>query len=191
MAQRVSTGERQGYATALAGLWGELARTLRRLDELAADPEETLAGDAAADELSRLQYALHVAGERVWGLEPPAGAEQAHRELAAALAGARDATAEVAEATEVAGPEAAAFIVHEWRGALFRVRLARLRMTAPRRLPAAAGGERPRRVAAPLVAFALTVCGASAFALGATLSAWPLWAAGMLAVVGGLLAYRP
>lgn len=187
----MSTGERQGYATALAGLWSELARTLRRLDELAADPEETLAGDAAVDELARLQYALHVAGERVWGLEPPAGAEQAHRELSAALAGARDATAEVAEATEAAGPEAAAFIVHEWRGALFRVRLARLRMTAPRRLPAGAGRERRRSVAAPLVAFALTVCGASAFALGATLATWPLWAAGMLAVVGGLLAYRP
>jgi hypothetical protein len=187
----VSTGERQGYATALAGLWGELARTLRRLDELAADPEETLGADTAQDELARLQYALHVAGERVWGLRPPAGAEQTHDELAAALAGARDATAEVADAADAAGPEAAAFLVHEWRGALFRVRLARLRMTAPRRLPAVAGGEDARRIAAPLAAFALTVCGASAFVLGATLATWPVWAAGMLAVVGGLLAYRP
>ena len=186
----MSTGERQGYATALAGLWGELARTLRRLDELAADPEATLALDAAQDELARLQYALHVAGERAYGLEPPPGAEGPHGELAEALAGARDATAEVAEATEAAGPEAAAFIVHEWRGALFRVRLARLRMSGGRPLRDSGRGE-TSIVTAPLVAFALTLCGATVFVAGATLAAWPLWAAGMLAVVGGLLAYRP
>lgn len=182
----MSSGERQGYASELAGLWSDLARTLRRLDEVAADPADAL----EVEELARLQYALHVAGERVWGLEPPPGAEAAHAELAEALVGARDATAEVAEAVEDGGAEAAATLVHEWRGALFRVRLARLRM-GPAHRPAGGAEERMHGVTAPLVAFALTVCGATAFALGATLSAWPLWAAGTLAVAGGLVAYRP
>ena len=82
--------------------------------------------------LRRLQYRLHTAGERVYGLTPPAGAELVHAELWDALAGARDMTSEIAEALEEDGPEAVGPLVHEWRGALFRVRLARSRLTAPR-----------------------------------------------------------
>lgn len=186
----MSSGERQGYATELAGLWSDLSRTLRRLEQIAADPEQQLDADDGADELAQLRYSLHLAGERVYGLEPPPGAEGPHGELAAALEGARDATAEIAEAAESGGPEAVAWLVHEWRGALFRVRLARLRLAGgrpPRRLRE----DEPGRIAAPLVALALTACGATVFVAGATLAAWPLWAAGILAVVGGLLAYRP
>ena len=63
-------------------------------------------------------------------------------------------------------------------------------MTGVRPLHDSGTGARAA-VTAPLVAFALTLCGAAVFVAGATLAAWPLWAAGMLAVVGGLLAYRP
>ena len=186
----MSSGERQGYATELAGLWSDLSRTLRRLEQIAAEPAEALDELEGAEELARLRYSLHVAGERAYGLDPPPGAEGPHGELAEALAGARDATAEVAEAVEAAGPEAATPLVPEWRGALFRVRLARLRMSGGRPRRDAGRGE-TSTVTAPLVAFALTLCGATVFVAGATLAAWPLWAAGMLAVVGGLLAYRP
>ena len=47
------------------------------------------------------------------------------------LAAARDATAEVAEALTDQGAEAIEPLLPEWRGALFRVRLARLRLATP------------------------------------------------------------
>ena len=62
------------------------------------------------------------------GIVPPAGAEAAHAELRAALAEARDATGEVAGALADGDADAVAALVHEWRGALFRVRLARHRL---------------------------------------------------------------
>jgi len=191
LAQKVSSGQRQGYASELAGLWSELARTLGRLDEVAGRPQDALERDEAPDLLARLQYELHLAGERVFGLRPPAGAEAPHAELAAALAEARDATGEVAAAVEAFGAEGAVPLVPEWRGALFRVRLARLRLDTPRTPAARAPAQAAPSVLAPLLAFTLTVAGAAIFVLGATLAAWPLWAAGMLAVVGGLLVYRP
>ena len=120
MASRTGTGER--YATQMGELWSGLARTLSRLDELAGEPKH-LDEEVALDALRSLQYSLHTAGERIYALAPPAGAETAHAELTAALAGARDATGEVAEAIDEAGVEAAEILVHEWRGALFRVRL--------------------------------------------------------------------
>ncbi len=189
---KAGTGELQGYATAVAGLWQELARTLRRLDEIAREPEAALAEDAAVDELPGLQYSLHRAAELVFGLEPPEDAEGPHRELTAALEEARDATAEVASAAEVLGPEAAASLVHEWRGALFRVRLARMRLSGaqPARRETPAVEERPS-VLAPLAAFVLALVGALAFATGATTGVWPVWAAGMACVVAGLAVYRP
>src|SRR5207237_305321 len=82
-----------GYASALAGLWSDLSRTLARLEAIAGDPEERL--EDALETLPPLQYALHRASELVVGIEPPPGAEVAHAELAAALEDARDATAEV------------------------------------------------------------------------------------------------
>jgi hypothetical protein len=81
-------------------------------------------------------------------------------------------------------------MLHEWRGALFRVRLARLRLTGPPNRPGERGEEIPK-LHAPLVASGLTVAGAAAFAVGATSGPWPLWVAGMLAVCLSLLLYRP
>jgi len=172
-------------------LWGGLARTLARLDRLAEAPEQ-LSGENVVDALRRLQYGLHSASENAYGLVPPTGAESAHAELAEALAGARDATAEVADAVAAGGVEAAAILVHEWRGALFRVRLARLRLAGPRQAPEAAPAAPEKHpVAAPLVAFLLALGGALAFVLGATLGAWPVGVLGVAAICGSLLVYRP
>src|SRR5207237_1215891 len=87
------------------------ARASARLAGLAAEPAEL--GDGDASHLRRLQYRLHAVAERVYGLAPPAGAATAHAELWAALAGARDATAEVAEALEEEGADAVGWVVHE------------------------------------------------------------------------------
>ncbi len=188
MAPNAGIGERQGYAGELAGLWSELHRTLRRLESLAG---RELA-EPAVDELARLQYALHLYGERMVGMMPPRGAEASHDELSDSLACARDATAEVAQAAGLGGWTLAAPLVYEWRGALFRVRLARMMLTAPQVRavepePDADGAG----VLPPLIAFGLTAAGAAAFTCGAIMSIWPLWAAGMVAVVAGLLVYRP
>jgi hypothetical protein len=182
------TGER--YAVAMGELWTGLARTLSRLDLIAGEPAR-LDADDAADALRRLQYALHLASEHAYGLSPPPGAATAHADLADALACARDATAEIAQAAALWGAEGVEPLLHEWRGALFRVRLARLRLTST---PPPLHGEPPDEragVAAPLAAFLLALCGAVAFVAGATLGIWPVWAAGMLAVCGSVFAYRP
>jgi hypothetical protein len=183
------TGTEERYATQMGELWSGLAQTLTRLDALAAEPERIADEDVAG--LRRLQYRLHQVAERVYGLAPPAGAATAHAELCAALAGARDATAEVAEALEEDGSEGAALLVHEWRGALFRVRLARLRLSGPpRRGPAAAAPERRPR-SASLYGSVLVALGAAAFAFGAAAGRWPVWLAGIVAVCAAALAYRP
>ncbi|HWB21499.1 MAG TPA: hypothetical protein VG652_01270 [Gaiellaceae bacterium] len=189
MAPAVGTGER--YATELGELWSGLARTLRQLDDVAAYPSE-LDDDDALDDLRRLQHHLHLFGERIFGLTPPAGAEASHAELADALAEARDTTGDVAAAVDGAGVRAAELLVHEWRGALFRVRLARLRLTAPDPLPAELEQEEELPgLKAPLIALCLVIAGAAAFVAGATVGPWPVWVAGMLAVCGSMLAYRP
>src|SRR5262245_12697959 len=99
-------------------LWSDLSRTLARLDVVAGASTEL--DESSADALRRLQYSLHLAHEEVYGVTPPDGAAAAHAELAAALAGARDATAEVAEAVSAWGAEGVTPLLHEWRGALFR-----------------------------------------------------------------------
>jgi hypothetical protein len=182
VSQELGTGERQGYATAMAGLLGGLSRTLSQLEELAADPDRTLADDADLAVFPGLQYTLHAASETAAGIDPPADVEASHAELAAALADARDATAEVADAAASGGPDAAWPLVYEWRGALFRVRLARARLAPPR---ASAGdrGQRPRR---RLVAGTLIAGGGLLLVIGALLADWPL-AAGGIAVAGGML----
>jgi hypothetical protein len=178
----VSIGER--YATQVGALWSGLAGTLFELEQLAADPAALEDEDSLAL-VRRLQYRLHTASERAYGFAPPAGIEPVHAELAAALAGARDATSELVDAVDDGGAEAAMLFLHEWRGALFRVRLARLRLSAPRTRPEAA-----RSLRRPLVAFALTLAGAIAFAAGAVTGPWPLWAAGLLAVCASLVLYK-
>ena len=174
----------------MSELWTGLARTLTRLDIVAAEPR-TLDDRGADDALRRLQYALHLAAEHAYGLEPPESAASAHAELADALLCARDATAEVAGAVSIWGAEGVEPLLHEWRGALFRVRLARTRLAAP--APASTVTEPPSDagVRAPLVAFGLALGGALAFVAGATLALWPVWAVGIVAVCVSILAYRP
>jgi hypothetical protein len=185
-----STTER--YSSAMAELWGGLARSLSLLDQLAADPE-SLATDDASARLQRLQYSLHIASEEAYGLDPPADAEPAHDELAWALGGARDATAEVAEALDEQGLDGVAPLLHEWRGALFRVRLARLRLATPKANlePPAVPEPQASELVRPLLAVLLALFGALAFAIGAVLALWPVWAAGLIVASAAILAYRP
>ena len=176
------------YSHEIGELWTGLARTLARLDAAAGRPEQL---DGAEGALRRLQYGLHVAAEHAHGMTPPPGAATAHAELADALACARDATGEVAEAVGAWGADGVQPLLHEWRGALFRVRLARLRLASPAPLRAPAKVPVRHEVARPLLAFLLALCGAVGFVAGATLGTWPLWAAGLVAVCGSVLAYRP
>jgi hypothetical protein len=171
----------------MAGFWSGLSRTLHGLESLAADPRR-LDSDALGS-LRSLQYRLHWSSELLAGVEPPPGARHAHAELADALVDARDATGEFADAIE-AGHSAAPTLLLEWRGALFRVRLARLQLStrAPRTAVAAPGPGFPYAAA---VATALTVAGVAAFTAGAVLVLWPVWALGLALVAGGYLAYRP
>jgi hypothetical protein len=184
-----TTGTDERYALALGELWTGLARTMTRLDRVAGDPVR-LDEDDAARSLRRLQYALHLAGELAYGLAPPAAARTAHAELADALRCARDATAEVAEAASIWGAAGVEPLLHEWRGALFRVRLARLRVAPPVAPPAAEMASRDG-IVRPLAAFLLALAGAVAFVAGATLGEWPIWALGMVTVCASCLAYRP
>jgi hypothetical protein len=188
--QGVDTGRREGYATALAGLWSGLSGTIARLEAIAGEPAERL-DEAALESLPALQYALHRASELTAGIAPPAGAHRAHAELAAALVAARDATGDVVDALELGGAEAARALVHQWRGALFRVRLARHRLAArPIQAPALSAEQAgfPWRALAGALLVAL---GALAFTAGAVVAAWPLWATGLVLVAAGFFVYRP
>ena len=188
----VASGQREGYVAALTGLWRRLSWALTELESIASDPSELFDEEAVLERLPPLQYALHAASELVLGLRPPAGAEAAHAELADALAGARDATAEVAEVLELGGAGVAETLLPEWRGALFRVRLARLRVATPKPLPAepAIAPESPGHGDA-LAATMLAVSGAGVFAAGATLGLWPVWALGLALFASGVLVYSP
>ena len=184
MRQDVRTGDRQRYATKIAGLWRGLSEAVMELERIAAEPLERLSDPDELDALPRLQYTLHAASEIVAGIAPPADAATSHAELASALACARDATAEVADAVAYGGAEAAEPLVWEWRGALFRVRLARLRLVPAPEAPAVAD-EASARVAA--YAIALTLVGAIVVALGALFREWPLAAGGLTLVACALL----
>lgn len=200
MERAVRIGERRDYASAVADLWERLAANLARLERVAEAPAERIAYESL-DELPSLQYSLHAGAELALGITPPPGAEPVHLELVGALAQARDATAEVVGALEDGDDEHVERLLPEWRGALFRVRLARLR--AVEKLPLGPRGvdtppphplrhatERPVSAAA-LVATALVVAGALLFTAGAVLAAWPLWAAGLALFAGGFILFRP
>ena len=102
MRGNVRTGERQAYTSAVTDLWKRLGVALARLERIAQSPAEW-SDDATLDELPGLQYVLHASAELALGITPPKGFEGAHAELVSALAEARDATAEVAQAAEIAG----------------------------------------------------------------------------------------
>jgi hypothetical protein len=169
----------------MAGFWSGLSGTLRGLETLAADSRRL--DEDAVDQLRILQYRLHWSSELLAGVEPPPGARRAHEELAEALVDARDATGEMADAVEL-GSSAVATLLLEWRGALFRLRLARMRLgTCPAPREAKVEGFPYLAAAATL----LTVAGVTAFTLGAVLLLWPVWAIGLALVAGGYLIYRP
>jgi hypothetical protein len=187
LSQSTGTGGRHGYATALADLWYALTQTLRRLEALAAEPDED-----TAEQLPSLQYALHVAGERIAGLEPPPGHKDAHDELKTAIADARDATAEVAEAFAHGGLAAAHPLVWEWRGALFGVRLARSRVPAeaPPERTAPADRSRRRNEAAVFGVLALPVIAVVAIAAAAGAAGWTIVVALLVVIALGFAVRR-
>jgi hypothetical protein len=199
MERAVRIGERRDYASAVADLWEQLATSLARLERVADAPAEQIADES--EELPALQYNLHAGAELALGITPPPGAEPVHSELVGALAHARDATAEIVSALEDADGELVERLLPEWRGALFRVRLARLR--ALEKLPlsapdANAAESHPLRRTSErsvsgvaLVATGLVMTGALLFTAGAVLAAWPLWAAGLALFAGGFVLFRP
>lgn len=199
MERTVRRGEPQTYAQAVGDLWERVGSALVRLERIAEAPPDLVAEDFV-DELPSLQYSLHAGAELAVGIEAPRGAEVLHEELVASLAEARDATAEVALALEAADAELIEPLLPEWRGILFRVRLARLRALERTALPrdetSPANRQRPRTrrertSVATVLAAALVVSGAFLFTAGAVLAAWPVWAAGLGLFAGGFLLLRP
>jgi hypothetical protein len=109
-------------------------------------------------------------------------------------------TAEVAGAFGAGDSELVETLLPEWRGSLFRVRLARLR--ALERSSPAIGGDgevsattrrrgRERPSVSAIIATALVIGGALLFTAGAVLAAWPVWTAGLTLFAGGFVLYRP
>jgi hypothetical protein len=198
MERTVRTGERGAYASAVADLWQRLGTALARLERIAESPADRIVD--AHDELPSLQYALHAGAELAVGIRPPVGAEPVHADLVSSLSQARDATAEITGALEEADHELVERLLPEWRGALFRVRLARLRALERYPLELGAPERPPEREAAaneasvPVVAImasTLILVGAVVFTAGAVLAAWPLWAAGLALFAGGFVLFRP
>jgi hypothetical protein len=199
MEQTVRTGEPQGYAEAVSHVWERVGTALVRLERVAEDPDQAADG-ALLNELPQLQYSLHAGAELAVGIDPPPGTEALHAELVSALAEARDVTAEVGGAFETGDSELVETLLPEWRGALFRVRLARLRALERSAPPIGGDGEptattrkkrRERPSVSAIVATALVLGGALLFTAGAVLAAWPVWTAGLTLFAGGFVLYRP
>ena len=198
MERTVRRGEPQSYAQAVTDLWERVGATLVRLERIAESPSGTVA-DEFGDELPRLQYNLHAGAELAVGIDPPQGAEELHAELVASLAEARDATGEIALALDAGDADLVEPLLPEWRGILFRVRLARLRALERTSVTTGSDGsvepERPRArertSISAIVATVLVIGGAFLFTAGAVLAAWPVWAAGLALFAGGFVLYRP
>ncbi|MGH2995730.1 MAG: hypothetical protein ACRDON_12135 [Gaiellaceae bacterium] len=198
MERTVRRGEPQSYAAAVTDLWERVGTAVVRLERIAEAPADAVAGDYV-EELPSLQYALHSGAELAVGIEPPQGAEELHEELVAALGEARDATAEIALALD-ADADLVEPLLPEWRGILFRVRLARLRAlersSALRNVRAAAsqGTDEKAPGRSTLltgISVLLVAGGALLFTAGAVLAAWPVWAAGLGLLAGGFVLHRP
>jgi hypothetical protein len=198
MERTVRRNEPHGYAEAVSHLWERVGGALVRLERVAESPAEA-ATDDFLGELPQLQYGLHAAAELAVGIDAPRGAELLHEELVAALAEARDVTAEVGHVLEEGDAELVEPLLPEWRGVLFRVRLARLRAIERTAVPIGSDGDAERRrrhfhdlpSVSALVATGLVIAGAFLFTAGAVLAAWPVWAAGLALLAGGFVLYRP
>jgi hypothetical protein len=198
MERTVRRNEPGAYADAVSHLWERVGAALVRLERVAESPAEGVA-DGFLDELPQLQYGLHAGAELAVGIDPPRGAETLHAELIAALGEARDITAEVGFALEAGDVDLVEPLLPEWRGALFRVRLARLRALERTALPMGSDGNvepealrrhRERPPLSALVATGLVITGAFLFTAGVVLAAWPVWAAGLALFAGGFVLYR-
>ena len=200
MEPSVRTGGRQTYSAAVTDLWERVGTALTRLERIAETPADVLV-EEHSDELPGLQYSLHAGAELAVGIEAPPTAQDLHEELVAALAEARDATAEVAYAVEIDEAEGVDPLLPEWRGSLFRVRLARLRalertnaLAADTPAPARRERRKPEQEGTSWTAIVATILilgGAFLFTAGAVLVAWPVWAAGLALFAGGFILYRP
>jgi hypothetical protein len=197
MERTVRRGE--PYAQAVTDLWDGVGAALIRLERIAESPATALAEDVV-EELHSLRYTVHRGAELAVGIEPPTGAEPLHEELVASLAEARDATAEIASLLDEGDVELVDPLLPEWRGALFRVRLARLRALEGTKIDLGSDGSvepdttvrrRERTSVSAIVATVLVVGGAFLFTAGAVLAAWPVWAAGLALFAGGFVLYRP
>src|ERR671910_320029 len=196
MERTVRAGQGEAYEVAVASLWERVGSVLVRLERIADSPPEIVESDLL-DELPGLQYRLHSGAELAVGIDAPPGASAAHGDFVAALGGAGDATAEIAGALETGDTELVQSLLPEWRGSLFRVRLARLRAlerppAQARTEPSAQQRRREPRVPerTPLAAIAATVLvlgGALLFTAGAGLVALPLWTAGLALFAGGFI----
>jgi len=186
--QTLGSGSPRAYAAAMAGLWIDLRLTLSRLDALAADSDVLLED---TDALPSLQYELHSAGELVAGLVPPTETERLHEELADALAEARDLTAEIAEALDQGGIDAALPLIWEWRGTLFRVRFARLRFERPRAVPAPAAVPTPQPRTPPPVTAGVVALGSVFVLLAALLGIWLLVGIALAGTLAASILLRP
>jgi hypothetical protein len=189
VSQTLGSGSPRAYAASMAGLWIDLRLALSRLDALSADVD---ALPDHRDELPPLQYELHCAAELAAGLAPPEGAEVEHEELTDALTDAREITAEVADALAHGGPDATAPLVWEWRGALFRVRYARLRLERPRKVrPPVAAPEVSRPTASLPVTAGAVALGSVFVLLAALLGLWLLVALTLLVTFAASVCLRP
>ena len=188
--QTLDSGSPRTYAAAMAGLWIDLGSALGRLDGLAGDLDR-LVDDREL--LPSLQYELHRASELVAGLTPPEVSSLVHEELADALAEARETTAEIAEALANAGLEAAAPLVWEWRGALFRVRFARLRLERPQpaELPYTVARRPETHAAQPWLAAVAVAVGSGLVLFAALLGLWLLVALTLAGTGAASLLLRP
>jgi hypothetical protein len=173
----------------MAGVWLDLRSTLSELDALASDPWLLDEPDA----LRALQYELHTAIEVLAGIEPPADAGVLHDELVDALADARDVTADVFEANAAGGIDAALPLVWEWRGALFRVRYAYLRLGgSPVPVPAQRPGvATPPARTPPSVTAAVVGLGSALVLTAALMGLWLLVVLSLSATLAASLLLRP
>ena len=189
MRQTVGSGGSRSYAAAMAGVWLDLRRTLRDLDALAAEPGRLEDNET----LPTLQYELHAAGEMLAGIDPPSDARSLHDELADALADARDVTAEVGEANGEGGSDAILPLLWEWRGALFRVRYARLRLDGARlpAPPSPPAGAAPASRTPPPVTAAVVGFGSALVLAAALLGLWLLVALTLTGTLAASLLLRP
>ena len=186
--ETLGTGSPRAYAAAMVGLWIDLDLTLARLDRLAGDAD-LLFEDR--ETLPALQYELHRAGEQLAGVAPPDGAVLVHDDLTEALAEARELTAEIAAAIDHNGLEAALTLVWEWRGALFRVRFARVRLERRRSAPGVPAPLPAPPARAPLAAACAVAIGSALVLVAALLGLWLLVAFTLTGTIAGSLLLRP